>query len=671
MTKNVSDYLKVLKGREYRSNRKNYDLDVTDIMRNASSDEMAEADILSALLEYETPTIYPHDPFGFNMTAKTAITYLSENGDSVWFSSGGNVTPDYPFLLHNGFWGLLNAVNEKISSGHKEEIYAAWKKELETILAFCGEYQKLAKNTNNLRLATALENIMAKAPETLFEACLVLKIYHFFLRSLKFVHLTFGRFDQYMYEFYEHDKAAGVSEDELLETVELFFITLNFDSDMYRGIQKGDNGQSMVLGGYDENGNYNFNGMSRLCMEASLELNLIDPKINLRVGKNTPISLYEYGTRLTAKGLGFPQYCNDDVVVPGLIALGYDKKDAYDYSVAACWEYIPSGCAYDIPNIETMNYPLVVGEAIKENLLSCDTFDELCECVKTAIRKDVDRFVAKERRRTRCAPLLSLTLDGCFENGKDLSKFGAKYNNYGCHGAGLSNAVDSLAAIKKLIYDDKTLDKKELLNALDKNFEGYTELRNKLMECPKMGNNDDFADDISIMILDTFSSYLNNTPNGIGGIWRAGTGSAMEYILSAEKCPATADGRCAGEPYASSFSPSLNARLNGPLSVIKSFTKFDLKNIINGGPLTMEVHDTVFRNEDGYKKTAMLVKSFIDLGGHQLQINAINRDRLIDAQKHPENHPDLIVRVWGWSGYFNELDKKYQDHIIKRTEFTV
>ena len=162
-------------------------------------------------------------------------------------------------------------------------------------------------------------------------------------------------------------------------------------------------------------------------------------------------------------------------------------------------------------------------------------------------------------------------------------------------------------------------------------------------------------------------------PNGgfPNSVWRAGTGSAMEYIRCARQCPATADGRNAGAPFSSSFSPAITTRLSGPLSVIQSFTKYDLTRIANGGPLTMEVHDTVFRNPEGEKKVAQLVKAFVHLGGHQLQLNSINRERLLDAQAHPENYPNLIVRVWGWSGYFCELDREYQDHIIARTEFTV
>ena len=186
-----------------------------------------------------------------------------------------------------------------------------------------------------------------------------------------------------------------------------------------------------------------------------------------------------------------------------------------------------------------------------------------------------------------------------------------------------------------------------------------------------MGNNDDYVDDIAAVIMDVFTSNMNNRDNGRGGIWRAGTGSAMEYVYKGRNCPATADGRKAGDAYASSFSPSLDVKANGLLSIIQSFTKYDMTNIINGGPLTVEIHDTVFRNDEGIKKTALLVKSFILLGGHQLQLNSINRERLFDAQKHPEKYPNLIVRVWGWSGYFNELDIEFQNHVIRRMEYTV
>ena len=145
----------------------------------------------------------------------------------------------------------------------------------------------------------------------------------------------------------------------------------------------------------------------------------------------------------------------------------------------------------------------------------------------------------------------------------------------------------------------------------------------------------------------------------------------MEYLRMSAVVGATADGRYAGTPFGSSFSPSPITRLEGPLSCIQSFTRYNLKKVMNGGPLTMEIHENVFRNADGIQKVASLVRAFVSLGGHQLQLNSINRETLLDAQKHPEEHKNLIVRVWGWSGYFVDLDIGYQNHIISRTEFAV
>ena len=269
------------------------------------------------------------------------------------------------------------------------------------------------------------------------------------------------------------------------------------------------------------------------------------------------------------------------------------------------------------------------------------------------------------------SPYLSVFVEGCLDSGKDISQQGAIYNNYGCHGAGISTAADSLAAIREVIFETQEYTKQVLLDALNNDFAGFDALRNRLLGCPKMGNGDKRVDSLGYFLMDCFSGYLNNKPNPVGGVFRAGTGSAHEYWYSAKDIGATADGRHAHQPYGCSFSPSLEARLSGPLSCIRSFTGYDLKKIINGGPLTLEIHDTVFRNDQGIRKVAQLVKAFIHLGGHQLQLNCVNRDVLLDALEHPEDHKNLIVRVWGWSGYFNELELPFQEHIIKRTEFTV
>ena len=190
-------------------------------------------------------------------------------------------------------------------------------------------------------------------------------------------------------------------------------------------------------------------------------------------------------------------------------------------------------------------------------------------------------------------------------------------------------------------------------------------------EAPKMGNDDESVDALADQLLNWAADALEGRVNDRGGIYRAGTGSAMYYVWDSRDRCATPDGRRAGEELACNYSPSLFIRCDGPVSIIKSFSRPDLVRVANGGPLTIELSDTMFRSEESIGKVAMFVKSFFDLGGHQMQINAVNREKLLDAKKHPENYRNLIVRVWGWSGYFVELDECYQDHIIKRMELTV
>jgi formate C-acetyltransferase len=249
---------------------------------------------------------------------------------------------------------------------------------------------------------------------------------------------------------------------------------------------------------------------------------------------------------------------------------------------------------------------------------------------------------------------------------------GGTYNNYGIHGTGLTTAVDSLAAIRKYIFEEKILTKKDMLQMLQKNFEGYDEVYSTLRyQGPKMGNDDDRVDALASRLLSWFADALEGKHNDRGGIFRAGTGSAMYYVWHSKNVGATPDGRRKGEALACNYSPSLFSHVNGPVSIIKSFAKPDLVRVANGGPLTIELHDTIFRNSDSLHKVAFFVKSFMDMGGHQMQINAVNREKLKDAKKHPENYRNLIVRVWGWSGYFVELDEVYQDHIIERMELSL
>lgn len=610
----------------------------------------------------DVPLLFENDDFGFNRGLKIKLK-----------SGPGNVSPDYYSVLNKGFDLIIKNIETAIQNENNNEKIEYGKvtiDKLSVCIQKCDEYREYAKSKGNKKLYEALKRIPRKPAENLYEALVFIKLCIYFLRWQGFDHLGFGRFDKGLYPFYLKEKQNGVSDKQILSLIEEFFISINRDTDLYAGVQIGDNGQSMVLGGVDENGNTDYNELSSICLDASCELSLIDPKINLRVNKNTPIEIYEKATLLTKRGLGFPQYCNDDVVIKGLVNLGYDKKDAVNYSVAACWEFLIPGLSAEAPNISTFSFPMIINNAVHKHLMTEESFDGFMLKVKDEIKFECER-IRKEKEGFKIAPshLLSVFIDGCAESLTDMWCGGAKYKNFGCHGVGIANASDALAAIKQRVYEEKSISKQCLIDALNANFEGYENERNLLLSSPKMGNNDDYVDSLSVEIMEAFADNMNNMPTTWGGVWRAGTGSAHKYYHSAKLCPATADGRNAYDYFPSSFSPALEVKTAGVLSVIKSFTKYDLSKIINGGPLTVEVHDSTLRNEEGIKKMAMLVKYFIDNGGHQLQLNSVNRETLIDAQIHPENHLNLIVRVWGWSGYFVELDRVYQDHVIRRLEY--
>ncbi|MDR0832412.1 MAG: hypothetical protein LBM99_05900 [Bacillales bacterium] len=665
-----------LLAKEYRLNRSDevYDF-ANDFAFNKVDYISRSSQRLAKLVELEKLTLYPEDRFGFYRSLKSIPSLLT---DDEWqelrskytiFDGAyvGNIASDYETIIRVGFQEKL----KEIENEPNDIELLAMKETIKAVLRISQRYQEYALLKGNKELAEALKIVPLKGAESFYQACLFLKILNYSLWLNGNKHITIGRFDQYMLSYFNNDmKNKVINEEEALEIIEELFLSLNFDADLYPGIQQGDNGQSLVVGGVDKEGKDAYNDLSRLVLLASLELNLIDPKINMRVNKNTAQKWYDLGTQLTKKGLGFPQYSNDDIVIPALLKWGYAEKDARDYVVAACWEFIIPGVAMDIPNIDAFNFAKVINDTIHTYLLDSETYEDLFIKVKTNMAKEVKRMVELTNNLYMLpSPLQSVIMQGPISKHLDISLGGVKYYNYGFHGTGLSNAVDALSALKKTVYDNKEILKEDLLKALDNDFVNNEKLRNTLINVCKMGTNDDYVDSIACQLLEIFAKECSSYKNQWGGIYRAGTGSAMYYIWYSQDLPATADGRRAKENLSANYSPSLNCNIPGVLSVIKSFTKPNLINVCNGGPLTLEFHDSLFRNEEGSQKVAMLVQTFVALGGHQLQLNSINRDTLLDAQKNPEKHKNLIVRVWGWSGYFNELDKVYQDHIIKRLEF--
>lgn len=566
-----------------------------------------------------------------------------------------NLSPDYERIIR---LGLLKV---------REEADVYGKRTIDAIIRLADRYREQAEKENRTELVKVLERVPRYGATSFYEALQFFRILHFSLWLEGNYHNTVGRFDKYMYPYLKADMDKGLyTRETALELVEDFFLSFNKDSDLYPGVQQGDNGQSMVLGGMDRDGKEVFNLLSELCLEASGNLLMIDPKINLRVGKHTPTEVYELGSRLTKAGLGFPQYSNDDVVIPGLVKLGYSEEDARDYVVAACWEFIIPAVGADVANIGALSFPKVVDVCLHKELTECDTFEAFMQKIKEEIQRECDEICDGIKKLWFVpSPFMNVMMDGGIYDG-------GKYNNFGLHGTGVATAADSLAVIAKYVYDEKKVTKEALIEAVDSDFREHSELLPLFRyEAPKTGNNEDLPDNMMKELLKMFSESLQGKKNCRGGVYRAGTGSAMYYLWHANEIGASPDGRRKGEPFGTNFSASLFARIKGPISVIQSFTKPDFTENINGGPLTLEFASSMFREEDSIKKVAALVKAYIDMGGHQLQLNAVNTEKLKDAQAHPENHRQLVVRIWGWSAYFVELDKEYQDHVLRRQQYTV
>ncbi len=541
------------------------------------------------------------------------------------------------------------------------------KRAIDNIIALSDKYLEEAKKQGRDDIVEVLTQVPRYKARNFREALQFFRILHYALWLEGNYHNTVGRFDKYIYPYLKSDMDKGIyTKESALELLEDFFLSFNKDSDIYTGVQQGDNGQSMMLGGLDENGNDVFNLLSELCLKASYNNKLIDPKINLRVGKDTPKERYTLASHLTKAGLGFPQYSNDDIVIPALKKLGYEDNDAVNYTVAACWEFIIPNVGADVANIAAMSYPKAVDVAFNNSLLTSNTFNEFFSSVKSEIKKECDKICDNIKDLWFVpSPFMNVLMDCDIYNG-------GKYNNFGIHGTGIATAADSLAAIKKYVFEEKSISKEDYIKAVFEDFNNSPELLHKLrFETPKVGNNDDYVDSLAVELLDCFADALEGKTNCRGGKFRAGTGSAMYYLWHANELGASPDGRKKGEPFGTNFSVSLFADIKSPVTVIASMSKPNFERAINGGPLTLEFHQSLFSDDESVEKVGMLVKSFIDKGGHQLQLNTVNRETMLDAQIHPENHKQLVVRIWGWSAYFIELDKEYQDHVIARQAYSI
>lgn len=589
---------------------------------------------------------------------------------------------------------------------------------IDAVKNFAKRYSKLAaelaeKETDSKRKSELEEisKICAKVPyqpaESFREAVQAVWFIHVILQIESNGHsLSYGRFDQYMYPFYKKDIESGkISKSEALELLTCLWIkTLTVQKIRSQSHTLSSAGspmyQNVTVGGQTADKKDAVNELSFLVLQSIAQTRLTQPNFTVRYHANINKKFMEECIEVMKLGFGMPALNNDEIIIPSFINWGVKEDDAYNYSAIGCVETaVPGKWGYRCTGMSYINFPRVLLCAMNNGVdmtsgkkftqgygyfKDFTSYEELMEVWDKTVREMtkysviVENAIDKASERDVPDILCSALTDDCIARGKTIKEGGAVYDFISGLQVGIADMADSLAAIKKLVFDEKKISPAELWDAILDNFESpkNKKIQDMLInDAPKYGNDDDFVDNLIVEAYDSYIDEIKKYPNTrfergpVGGIRYAGTSSISANVGQGMGTMATPNGRKAHEPLAEGCSPAHNADKNGPTSVFKSVSKLRTEKITGGVLLNQKMTPQILSKEENKQKLIMLIKTFFNrLHGYHVQYNIVSRETLIDAQLHPENHKDLIVRVAGYSAFFNALSKATQDDIIGRTE---
>lgn len=535
---------------------------------------------------------------------------------------------------------------------------------------------KKLRNSNHkdrAKFARYFENMIDKPAEHFEEALQRILFYNQLLWQTGHGLNGLGRLDKILEDCYFDDLNSGfITQEDAYDLIKSFLKTLHTYYWYKSAALMGDTGQVIILGGKydDEYGEYYFyNDLTYMFIRAIKELQLPDPKVLLRVSSETPRDLIELSLETINTGIGSPLFSNDEVVIDKMIEFGYDKEDANNYVVSACWEPSAVGKGFEQNNINFISYLKPLNEFFdnetEQFLENVNSFGELFNSYKYYLKKDADELIAfLDNIEWNNDPMLSLFIDDCNEKNRDISQGGAKYNHYGITTVGLANTVNSLYAIKKLVFEDKKYSLNELNKIRKNNFKKhkYQDVYNELKSIkPRFGMDDEEILDISNEIIQFLEDCFKDYTNKFGGKIKFGL-SAPSYISVGAEINASFDGRKAGEPLSTHISLDTNKDFT---EVLRFASKLDYGGAkFNGNIVDLMLSPDFIKNHSD--KFIDFIYSSIQLGFFQMQMNVVDSKTLIEAKENPETHPNLIVRVWGFSAYFNDLPEEYQDLLISR-----
>ncbi len=557
------------------------------------------------------------------------------------------------------------------------------------------------KNSNRkkelLKMAKVCRKVPAKAPETVHEM----------LQHYWFIHLGVitelnpwdsfnpGRLDQHLYSVYNTEMESGtLTIDELYDLLGCFWVKFNnHPSPPKMGVTASESNTYtdfclINLGGVKPDGTDAVNEMSYILLDVIKEMRILQPGSMVQISQKSPDRFIHKALDIIRTGFGQPSCFNTDAIIQELLRQGKNLIDARNGGASGCVESGAFGTEaywltgyFNLPKILelTLNNGI---DRFTNKLVGLETgwavdykaFEDLIAAFKLQVNYFADikikgnNVIEKTFAGLLPVPFLSLLVEDCISNGKDYNSGGARYNTSYIQGVGLGSITDMLTSIRYNIYDKKTISWEDLNKALEADFKGYDQIQYELIyNTPKFGNDDDYADQQAVTVFEIFYDAVNGRPNSRGGVHRINLLPTTSHVYFGSVIGATSDGRNAHLPLSEGISPFQGADHNGPTSVIKSASKID--HLRTGGTLlNQKFSPSFFEDEDSYEKLTALIRSYFSLEGHHIQFNVVNVETLKNAQKHPERYRDLIVRVAGYSDYFNDLGEDLQNEIIKRTE---
>lgn len=622
--------------------------------------------------------------------------------------SQGHICPDTRLWLEKGPSGLRaiaaghleNAEDEKQKLFYESVVIA-----MDGAVRFMERYSELALelykihgNENLKEVGRICEKLAHGVPESYQEAVQATWFLYVILQMEgNASSFSPGRADQYLFPYYEYSRRNGMSLDEALEITECLWLKFNQlvylrNSNSARYFAGFPIGFNVAIGGQNPDGSDASNDLSYLFLQAQSHLLLPQPNLSLRMYENSPEELLSAASNVIKLGSGMPQVFNDEAVIPALEAHGISHEDAVNYAIVGCVELTTHGNSLAWSDAAMFNLMKALELTLNGgvdmltgaktgldlgDLTSYETYEDL----ETAFSRQIDYFmdrmyecistVEKMHEELLPTPFLSSVINSCLDRGMDVTQGGAKYNFAGVQAIQVANLADSLAAIKKLVYDEKRIGAKELLEALRSDFDGQELMRATLInKAPKYGNDIEWVDAIGAKWVNYFAEGLKKYTNRRGGIYQMGLYTVSAHVPMGQNVAASADGRHAKDPLADGgVSATYGRDVSGPTALLQSVSSLPFVKAPNGTLLNMKFMPSFFATPEAIHKFNEFLRAFCRLGISHVQFNVVNESDLRAAQKEPEKYRSLTIRVAGYTAYFTELAPDLQDEIIARTAY--